>query len=261
MRSGPVSYRIAQPAPDRIEAQAWGAGATELLDDLPRLLGADDRPETFHPTHPVLIRAVREVPGYRVLRTGRVVEALVPAVIEQRVIGLEAFEAWRWLVDKHGDPAPGPAPSDMRVPPDASRWREIPTWDWHRAGVDPGRQRAARAALALADRVEAAADRGDNAAVYRALLAVPGIGVWTANEVGSRALGDADALPLGDYHLPALAGIALGEGTPLPADRVEEFFEPHRPHRLRVVRLLELSPSVRIARRGPRLTRQDHRRV
>ena len=77
--------------------------------------------------------------------------------------------------------------------------------------------------------------------------------------MGSRALGDADALPIGDYHLPALAGMALGDGEKLPEAAVEEFFEPWRPHRFRVVRLLELSPSVRIPRRGPRLARQDHR--
>jgi 3-methyladenine DNA glycosylase/8-oxoguanine DNA glycosylase len=260
MATGPVSYRIAQLEPSAVRVQAWGQGAPELLDGLPRLLGAEDRPETFTPTHPVLVRAARELPGYRVPCTGRVVEALVPAVLEQRVIGLDAFDAWRRLVSWHGEPAPGPAPAGMRVPPDAARWREIPTWDWHRAGVDPGRQRAVRSALTLADGVERAAARGDRAAVYQALLAVPGVGIWTVAEVGSRALGDADALPLGDYHLPALAGIALGEGTKLPEDAVEEFFEPWRPHRFRVVRLIELAPSVRIPRRGPRLTRQDHRR-
>jgi len=259
MATGPVTYRITQLGSSAVRAQAWGPGAAELLDGLPRLLGVDDAPEAFAPNHPVLVRAVRELPGYRVPRTGRVVEALVPAVLEQRVIGLDAFDAWRRLVTWHGDPAPGPAPAGMRVPPDAARWREIPTWDWHRAGVDPGRQRAVRSALSLADGLERAAARGDRAAVYRALLAVPGIGRWTAAEVGSRALGDADALPIGDYHLPALAGIALGDGRKLPEAEVEEFFEPWRPHRFRVVRLLELAPSVRIPRRGPRLTRQDHR--
>ncbi len=259
MATGPVSYRITQLGPSAVRVQAWGPGAGEVVDDLPRLLGADDRPETFTPSHPVLVRAVRELPGYRVPCTGRVVEALVPAVLEQRVIGLDAFDAWRRLVTWHGDPAPGPTPVGMLVPPDAARWREISTWDWHRAGVDPGRQRAARSVLSLAEGLERAAARGERAAVYRALLAVPGIGRWTAAEVGSRALGDADALPLGDYHLPALAGIALGDGRKLPDDAVEEFFEPWRPHRFRVVRLLELAPSVRIPRHGPRLTRQDHR--
>ena len=203
-----------------VRAQAWGPGAAELLGRPTPAAGGrrrTRRPST--PSHPVLVRAVRELPGYRVPRTGRVVEALVPAVLEQRVIGLDAFDAWRRLVTWHGDPAPGPAPAGMRVPPDAARWREIPTWDWHRAGVDPGRQRAVRSALTLADGLERAAERGDRAAVYRALLDVPGIGRWTAAEVGSRALGDADALPIGDYHLPALAGIALGDGQKLPEAR------------------------------------------
>ena len=262
MPSGPVSYRISQRARDVVEVTAWGPGSAELLAGLPDLLGAGDRPETFTADHPVLLRAIRDVPGYRVPRTGRVVEALVPAVLEQKVIGLDAFAAWRRLLQWHGTPAPGPVPDGMRVPPDAATWLEIPTWDWHRAGVDPKRQRALRSVLRIADKLQTLADTGDPSdfqVLYRAMRSVPGIGVWTAAEVGSRALGDADALPLGDYHLPATAGYAL-VGRKLADDEVEPLLEPYRPHRYRVVRLLELSPSVRIPRFGPRLSRLDHRR-
>jgi 3-methyladenine DNA glycosylase/8-oxoguanine DNA glycosylase len=93
------------------------------------------------------------------------------------------------------------------------------------------------------------------------LTALPGVGVWTAHEVGARALGDADAPPLGDYHLPALLGEALGDGTPIPHEECEAFLEPWRPHRGRLVRLLELTPGARRERRGPRMSRLDYRAI
>lgn len=259
MKTGPVSYRITQADQFQVRAEAWGPGATELIGGLPDLLGARDSPETFEPRLPVLAHAARELSGYRVPRTGQVIEALVPAVIEQKVIGLDAMAAFRRLVAWYGTPAPGPAPAGMRVPPSAAGWRGIPSFQWHRAGVDPRRARVVRTALGVADKLEAAAAADDAATVYRILLAMPGVGRWTAAEVGSRALGDADALPVGDYHLPALASHALA-GRVLTEAEVETFFEPWRPHRYRVVRLLELSSAVRVPRRGPRLSRVDHRR-
>ena len=93
------------------------------------------------------------------------------------------------------------------------------------------------------------------------LMAIPGIGLWTAHEVGTRALGDADAAPIGDYHLPALLGEALGDGTPIPHEECEAFLEPWRPHRYRLVRLLELTPGARRERRGPRMSRLDYRAI
>jgi 3-methyladenine DNA glycosylase/8-oxoguanine DNA glycosylase len=91
-------------------------------------------------------------------------------------------------------------------------------------------------------------------------MSLPGVGRWTAAQVGHRALGDADALPLGDFHLAKDTGWALC-GAPLAEDEVEAFFEPWRPHRFRVVRLLELTPGARAPRRGPRMSRQDYRRL
>jgi 3-methyladenine DNA glycosylase/8-oxoguanine DNA glycosylase len=261
MASGPVSYRLAQHRPDEIRAEAWGDGATELIDMLPRLLGSHDRPETFEPRHPVLHAAARRNVGLRVPATGRVMESLIPAVLEQKVVGLDATAAWRRLVTRLGGKAPGPAPAQMRVPPAATTWAAVPSWEWHRAGVDPRRARAAQVCARYADKLERAASSrpDDPGSVYRLLLALPGIGPWTAAQVGHRALGDADALPVGDYHLAKDTGWAL-TGAALAEDDVPEFFEPWRPHRFRVVRLLELTPGARAPRRGPRMPRQDYRR-
>lgn len=252
--SGGVTYRLWQ-ADGEVHADAWGPGADELLAGLPGLLGAGDHPETFDPQDPALARAHRHLRGFRVPRTGRVLEALLPAILEQRVVGPDARAAWGRLVQRLGDAAPGPAPAGMRLPPSAEQWASLHSWEWLRAGVDAHRMRAAIASVGLAHSLDRAVARlgpeDDPEPVYRRLRSIPGVGVWTAAQVGQRALGDADALPLGDYHLADLAGYAF-LGRPLGPDEIEPFFERWRPHRFRVVRMLELYPFPRRARRGPR---------
>ncbi|MET0928653.1 MAG: DNA-3-methyladenine glycosylase 2 family protein [Aeromicrobium sp.] len=262
MDSGPVTYAIEQLSPTHIRANAWGPGREELMDGLPRLVGAVDDPAGFDPVHPVLVDAFRRFPGLRVPRTGRVMEALIPAIIEQKVLGVDAFAAWRRLNLRFGCPAPGPAPAGMRVVPDAEEWAAVPSWEWHLAGVDPSRARAAQAAARLGAQVErlATTHADDPAAVYRGLRTIPGVGVWTAAEVGSRALGDADAVPFGDYHVAKDVGTAL-LGRRIDDVELAEVLMPWSGHRYRVIRLIGLSPLVRTERRGPRLARVDHRRI
>jgi 3-methyladenine DNA glycosylase/8-oxoguanine DNA glycosylase len=211
------------------------------------------------PVHPAVADAHRRFPGVRVPRSGRVLEALIAAVIEQRVVGKDARSAWARLLRRHGDPAPGPAPEGMRVFPAADTWAALASWDWHQAGVDPQRYRTAQACARVGPQLERVAARDDLAATYRALRSVPGVGGWTAAEVGGRALGDADAVPFGDFHLGHLVGVGLVGRRLYEDDEIAEALEPYRPQRYRAVRLLELSPLVRLERRGPRAPRVDHR--
>ena len=256
MATGPATYRLVQRGPHEVDADAWGPGADEVVAGLADLLGGRDAAEGFEPAHPRLVDAARRHPGLRVPRTGRVVEALVPAVLEQKVTGKEARESFRALVLRFGSPAPGPAPAGMVVPPAAQGWRMIPSWEWHRAGVDPARSKTICLAMRYAERLEQAVGMSPDDARVR-LSAVPGIGAWTVAEVAQRALGDSDALSVGDYHLSQYVGWAL-VGRPLDDAGMVELLEPWRPHRFRVVRLLECSGYAK-PRFGPRLTVQDHR--
>ena len=244
-RSGPVTARINRTAPDTVSCEAWGDGAEEFLANLPALLGADDDASGFRPDHPTVAAAHARVPHLRIGRTGRVLEALIPAVLEQRVQGIDAFRSWRLLVTKFGTPAPGPAPARMRVPPSAEAWRRIPSWEFHRANVDPGR---ARTVVGVAQR----ADSLERLTTAAPLMSLPGVGVWTAAETAQRAFGDADALSVGDYHLSTMIGwTLLGHAIDDPA--MEELLEPMRPHRYRAVRLLEVSGLAHLPRRGARM--------
>ena len=218
-----------------VDASAWGAGADWLLDRMPVLLGAGDDWTGFDvAAHPLLADVARRHPGLRLPSTGLVLDVLIPAILEQRVTGREARRAWRGVCYWYGDPAPGPWPA-LRVPPAAETLLDVPTWDWHRLGVDL----APVAALAR-------------------LRLVPGIGEWTAAEVAQRAWGDPDTVSVGDFHIHdqvvhALTGRPRGDDAEMLA-----LLEPWRGHRQRVVRLIEVS-GIAKPRFGPRHSPIDMR--
>jgi 3-methyladenine DNA glycosylase/8-oxoguanine DNA glycosylase len=249
--SGAVSTRVIRTGVASVSAQAWGPGAAEFLEALPAYLGVDDDWSDFRPTEPVVVEAARRAAHLRLGRTGRVLEAVIPAIVEQRVPGADAFRAWRQLLNKYGSPAPGPAPARMRVFPPPEVWRRIPSWEYQRANVDPGRARTVVGCAQRAAALERLTARTP-AAAREALTSLPGVGVWTAAEVAQRAFGDADALSVGDYHVPKMIGWTL-VGHPIDDDAMVRLLEPMRPHRHRVVRLLEVSGLAYEPRRGPRL--------
>ncbi|OBH93255.1 DNA-3-methyladenine glycosylase [Mycobacterium sp. E2733] len=249
--TGPVTARISRAAANAAQCVAWGSGAPEFVERLPALLGREDDASDFLPRDPVVAAAHRRVPHLRLGRTGLVLEALIPAIIEQRVPGADAFRSWRLLVSKYGSPAPGPAPGRMRVPPSADEWRHIPSWDFHRANVDPGRARTVVTCARRAASLERLASR-PHAQAREAMMSLPGVGEWTAAETAQRAFGDADALSVGDYHVPKMIGWTLA-GHPVDDAGMLELLEPMRPHRHRVVRLLEASGLAYEPRRGARL--------
>ena len=252
---GAVTLRVTSTSGE-VHASAWGPGAGWALDRLPAMLGANDDPTGFEPRHPVLAEAHRRHPHWRVGRTGLVLEALVPAIIEQRVTGQEAFGGFRRLVLRFGERAPGPgAEHGVWVQPSPDQLRMVPSWEWLRMHIDPARSRAVVRAAQVAPALERTAGlRGAEA--DRRLRSVPGIGVWTAAEVRYRAHGDADAVSFGDYHIAKDVGWAL-TGAEVDDAGLAELLEPYRPHRYRVQRLVELA-GLRRPRRGPRMAPRTH---
>jgi 3-methyladenine DNA glycosylase/8-oxoguanine DNA glycosylase len=250
----------AEPTGGRVvRARAWGAGSTWALDRVAALLGLDDDPEALVPRHPAVEMAVRRLPGLRLGRSGSVMEAMVPAILEQKITGDEARRVYRALVARHGEPAPGGL--GLRLPPTAAVLAALPYYAYHPLGLERRRAELLRAVAREADRLErlGAAAAGPGAApeareaAYRALRAFPGIGPWTAAEVGIRAFGDPDAVSVGDFHVPSLVTWSLAGERRGSDERMLELLEPYRGQRGRVVRLLELAgPGP--ARRGPRMS-------
>ncbi|MFF0789596.1 DNA-3-methyladenine glycosylase family protein [Streptomyces spiralis] len=233
--------------------QAWGPGAQWLLEQLPDLLGAADDPSLFEPRHRLLALTRHRRPGLRLTRTGLVLESLIPSVLEQKVTTVEAYAAWRTLVRKFGEPAPGPVPVRMYVMPAPRTWALIPSWDWHRAGVDDKRASTVLRAVRVAARLEEAV-RMPPAAARERLELVSGIGPWTSAETVQRSHGAADAVTVGDLHLPGIVGFALAGDRYADDAEMLRLLEPYaeQGQRHRAARLILLSGRVP-PRRGPRM--------
>ncbi|MGW5477866.1 DNA-3-methyladenine glycosylase family protein [Streptomyces sp. NPDC004008] len=251
---GPGTLRVALRH-GNAEAEAWGPGAEWLLEQLPKMLGASDDPGAFEPRHRLLALTWKRRPGLRLTRTGLVLESLIPSVLEQKVTTDEAYRAWRLLVRKFGEPAPGPAPGRMHVMPAPRTWALIPSWEWHRAGVDDKRASTILRAVRLAARLEQATGMAPAEAQAR-LEVVPGIGPWTSAETVQRSHGAADSVTVGDLHLPGIVGYALAGDRNADDETMLSLLEPYAGQRHRAARLILLSGSVP-PRRAPRMRRGD----
>ena len=195
--------------------------------------------------------------------------------------GTEAARAIAGLLRRYGDPAPGlwdgqsaaslesfrpegrsplrvpPAAAtlagvpSLRLPPAAATLAGVPSYDLHALGLERRRAETIRRVAARADRLEECVDLPFDAARAR-LTSLPGVGAWTAAEVAVRALGDPDAVSLGDAHLASTIGWALAREARADDVRMLELLEPYRGQRARAIRLIEAA-GIRPPRFGPRL--------
>ena len=247
---GPVTthVRVLRGAGE-VTMTAWGPGAAWSLDHLPELVGADDDEAGFDPGAGLVGELRRRLPGLRMSRSGAVMEALVASILEQKVVGIEARRSWAALVRSLGEPAPGPG--GLRVPPSAVVLAATPVWTFHRAGVERKRADTIRLACSYAHRLEETATMTPHDA-RRRLTALPGIGPWTAAEVALVALGDPDAVSVGDYHLPHQVAWALAGEARADDDRMLELLAPWAGNRGRVIRLISHGADA-APRFGPRM--------
>jgi 3-methyladenine DNA glycosylase/8-oxoguanine DNA glycosylase len=177
-----------------------------------------------------------------------VLDALVPAILSQRITGFEAKRSYRALVDRWGEEAPGPG--GLRLTPRPEAIAEVGYYDLHVIGVEKRRADTLKRACAHAARLErlACEDPGE---LRGRLETISGIGRWTSAEVARVALGDADAVSVGDFHLKHLVAWALAGEPRGTDDRMLELLEPYAGHRGRVCTLLE-SSGLSAPRYGPR---------
>jgi len=245
---GPATVLMTQ-VPSGVEVQAWGPGADWSLQHAPSALGLGGTPwPEIEAPHPIVSALLRRFGGLRVPRSLAVMEALVPSILEQKVTGLEAHDSYRRLVLRHGEPAPGPL--GLFVPPSPQYLAALPYYEFHPLGVERKRAETIRRVCSQANGLEEAAQL-DPTSAHQRLTAIPGIGRWTAAEVARVALGDADAVSLGDYNLPHLVSWVLAGERRGSDERMLELLEPYLGQRGRVARILEIA-GPRPPRRGPR---------
>jgi 3-methyladenine DNA glycosylase/8-oxoguanine DNA glycosylase len=245
---GPVSVRFVETARG-IEVEAWGPGAAWVLEEAAAWCGAEDDDAGFDPPAGLVRDLWRRHPGLRIPRTGLVTERLIPVILEQKVAGNEARRAYRRLATALGEPAPGSL--GLVLPPDPQRIAALPYYAFHPFGVERRRAEVLRQVCARTAWLDEAAALSSDAARDR-LSTVHGIGPWTAAEVARTAFGDADAVSVGDYHVPHIVTWALAREPRGSDQRMLELLEPYRPHRGRVQRLLEVS-GIRAPAFGPRM--------
>ena len=253
---GPATTRLARRGDGTVVMHAWGPGAAWSLDGLPALLGDGDDPGAFVAHHPLVADAHRRMPGIRFCATRRVWDVLVPAVLEQKVTGTEARRSWRELCRRFGDPAPGPAPAGLRIPPTP--------------GADPGRARLGVAPRGrrlrpapcdprlrgggppAGERLHAGRRGGAGAAAPRPGDRRVDRGGGRAARLGRSGRGERRRLP----H-PRTGRL----GAARPSDRRRPDAAgagPYAPQRARAVRYVELS-GFRKPRFGPRYSPRDYR--
>jgi 3-methyladenine DNA glycosylase/8-oxoguanine DNA glycosylase len=247
---GPAAVHVSPvPSSASLHAEAWGPGADWALDNAPDLVGLTDDARGFTPHDEVLRSLHHRLPGVRLTRTDRLIEALIPAILEQKVTGVQARRAYLRLTRALAEPAPGP--TTLLLPPDPARVAALPYHAFHPFGLERRRAETLRFACAKAAAIEALAAKPP-AEAREFLGHFPGIGVWTTAEVARLAMGDPDAVSVGDYHLPDVVAWALA-GEPRGTDeRMLELLEPYRGQRGRVQHLLEAG-GVTAPKYGPRL--------
>ena len=246
---GPATLHIKTSAGGELLLEAWGPGRAWIL---PRASTWGRASNVNFPAGEPKLYLPGPAPGLRgvrLVRTDRVFELLVPIVLEQLVSGAEASRAFSLLVRRFSEPAPGPF-DDLWLPLGPDQIRAIPLAAFPACGAMPKQGATLHELARRATRVEEAAGMEADAAERR-LLALPGIGIWTARSAMLRGMGFPDAVPLGDYHLPNLVAWNLAGERHADDTRMLALLEPWRGQRGRLIRWI-MSAGRMPPRRGPR---------
>ncbi|MEA3185888.1 MAG: hypothetical protein QOJ74_2365 [Ilumatobacteraceae bacterium] len=234
---GPATLRICWDG-GRVDADAWGAGRAWMLDQVEAMTGAGDPGFVFDEAHPAVLRAQRNHPDVRFGASRMLYHELLPTILGQRITAGEALRQWHGLCRRLGEPAPGPR-DDLRLPPSPAALLGRPAWWFHPLGVEAKRAQALRSVARHADKLWGWADLGHDAIAAKLGL-LPGVGPWTIGSVMATALGDPDAVAVGDFHLKNIVSYNLAAEPRGTDERMLELLAPYDGQRGRVVRLLLL---------------------
>jgi len=224
-------------------ATAWGPGRDWMLAAVDAMTGAQDQPwdmpKQFDAAPAVVARALRETRMVHIGASRNLYHALLPTVIAQRITGHEALRQWRRLCRALGTPAPGPAEvvGDLWLPPAPDTLRARPAWWFHPLGIEAKRARALTEVARHHQKYWAWANL-DPIAAGSMLAMIPGVGPWTVGSVLGPALGDPDAVPVGDFHFPHIVAWNLAGEPRATDDRMLVLLAPYAGQRGRVLRAL-----------------------
>jgi 3-methyladenine DNA glycosylase/8-oxoguanine DNA glycosylase len=245
---GPGTVRLTWGG-GRLTVRSWGPGGQWMAQRVPDLIGLNDPGHTFVGAHPAIMRAQRNHPDLRLGASGNLYHELLPTILAQRITGGEAVAQWRRLCMQLGEPAPGPH-RGLRLPPHPQRLAGMPSWWFHPLGIERSRADTLRTVARHADRLWSWGQLPSGECMQK-LAFMPGVGEWTIGVVLASALGEPDAIAVGDYHLKNVVTHALTGRARGTDEQLVELLQPYRGHRGRVVRLLLLD-GHRAPKFGPR---------
>ncbi len=254
--AGAVELR---PAEGHVHARYWLSDLRDLGAAMQRsraLLDLDSDPGSVTDVlgaEPLLGQLVRGAPGRRVPGAVDGHELAVRAVLGQQVSVRGASTLAGRLVERYGEVLKRPLGSVTHVFPAADA---IADADPAKLAMPIARRRALLALATALARGELAIDAGvDRADARRRLLALPGIGPWTADYIAMRALRDPDAfLPsdLGVRHALEQLGHS---GAPANAAMLAERWRPYRAYA--VQHLWASLPAVRASKDSRAVNHSD----
>jgi len=198
-----------------------------LLGRLRNLFDLSARPDVIAASlqqSPALRASVTSYPGLRVPGAFDGFELAMRAILGQQITVKAATTLAGRVADKFGVAVTTPHAGLTRLAPTAVRIARVRERDLASLGVLPARARSIiELAKAMANGL-ALEPGADPDATMKQLVALPGVGPWTANYIAMRALRWADAFPKDDVVLRA----QLGRVTGTEAERISESFRPWR---------------------------------
>ena len=181
--------------------------------------------------HAGLKQLSRRLAGLKVGRFPWLFDVAQAFVLQQRVAFVDAAASFRSLVLRYGQDAPGPLSLKMPLRPE--QWLQIGINRIEEAGVDPKRAQTLLRIAALGLELDLAK-----------LGATRGVGPWTFQSVLGYGVGNPDAVPLGDLHLPRVVALFFGQ-QPGGDELLLELLEPYRGVRFRVLNWIMCAGSAR----------------
>lgn len=232
----------------RVHGAAWGPGSDWALERFGDLVGLADDPASFRPDHPLVRRLHRHRLGRRLPITHRVADLVAPVILQQLVTWKDAVTGWTRLCYRLEERAPGPL--ELWLPPPMEGLARLSTGRYVESGVLEKQALTLRRVARVASRLDALDGKSAHE-VYRAMTSIRGVGPWTAASAMIGGMGFADAVPVGDFHMPKDVAWALAREPRADDARMLELLAPFAGQRGRVVRLLQLG-GRKPPRYGPR---------
>jgi DNA-3-methyladenine glycosylase II len=227
----PVHVAVIQPRPDRVIFGARAGSEPDAMWGIRRLrfaTGVDDDLRPFYDAFrddPIIGKAVRAAPEFRVKRAPLPWEALSNAITEQLIEFERAVAIQRRLIARLGTRCPDTGLRDAPTPAKVAG-----TAPALLASLDLAPSRALTmhdAARAVARGLDLLAD--DPMPGWRRLRSIPGVGRWTLEALALYGQGHYDRVPAGDLGYLKLVGRITTGNPRARADEatVREFFEPY----------------------------------